>query len=88
MHDSPSEQSNYVNIVVVDDPNSSFKIAVKSNDPNLVDTECVLKLNFETFNRLLNAETTFEIEARNNNIEILGNIMLLRNFGKSLRYSN
>jgi hypothetical protein len=66
----------------------NFSIVIEDIDNSFEQSTCIVKLNKDTYQRLFNGESTFELEARINNIELSGNTYLLRDFGKSLRNSN
>ena len=88
MSKSPPQLSNIVKIIVVDMPENSFELEILSDGSTDIDAVCSLKMDNETYQKLLEGKTTLEIEAGINNIEISGDTNLLRNFGKSLRNSN
>ena len=88
MTKSPSDQSSTISIIVIDAPKNNFNVNIQVKTETNSSNECTIKMNNRAFKKLMDGETTFEIEAGNDNIEISGNTNLLRHFGKSLRNSN
>ena len=87
MDKSLSELNATIKIVVNDSQQDNFEIAVDADESENANS-CTVKMDKETFNRLLAGNSTIEIESGNNNIEISGDTILLRKLGKKLRYSN
>ena len=82
-----SELNATIKIVVNDSQQDNFEITVDADESENANS-CTVKMDKETFNRLLAGNSTIEIESGNNNIEISGDTILLRKLGKKLRYSN
>ena len=88
MSKDPINRTAYVEIVVLDQPENTFTIEIKDIEVDDQANKCIIKMNNDTYLKLLEATTTFENEATNGSLEISGNTNLIRSLGKSLRYTN